>query len=351
MSELNLHVEQTAESEDADLIHMEELNSHVEQETEIEAVDLIHMEELNSHVEQAAESVDLIHMEPFRPKIWVRKLFDDGTELSPIICPRDVSDSEIARQAEVHLRQLPGINLNVFHQLKLLKELGKIWSHEEQCLSWPDEKSDSCKYHYQNGSYSYFDAMSLAALLKKLQPKKILAFVDELQYACFMDIIELLHLDQTVCTFIEPDPNRLEGYAPLPADSRHTIVCSTLKILDADYFAQLEAGDVLFVDTTHVAKAGSDVCRLFNRILPSLAPLVWIHIHDVFWPFEYPNGWLVEGRSWNELYILRAFLQFNNAFDIKFFLNYLWHFYETECVQSFPDSAQNPGGALWLQRK
>lgn len=292
-----------------------------------------------------------ISFEPIKPKLWVRKLFDDGTELSPIICPKDVSDSEIMRQAEEPLRQLPGINMNVANQLKLLNGLGKIWTKEEQYLNWPAEKNASCKFHYNNGSYSYFDAMTLAALLKQLRPKKILAFVDEFQYACFLDIIEALQLSETVCTFIEPDPNRLDNYAPLPADSRHTIICSTLKILEADYFTELEAGDVLFVDTTHVAKAGSDVCRFYNRVLPSLAPMVWIHIHDVFWPFEYPNGWLVEGRSWNELYVLRAFLQFNISFDIKLFLNYLWHFYEEDCIRTFPDSVQNPGGAIWLQRK
>jgi len=289
--------------------------------------------------------------EEFKPKLWVKKLFDDGTELSPIICPKDVSDAELIRKGEQHLRILPGININMQGQLAMLDQLGAMWAEIGACLPWPKQERDSeLRFYYENPSYSYFDAMSLAAMLQRLKPKRILAFVDEFQYACFMDILERLQLG-AVCKFIEPDPHRLENYAPLPEDSPHVIICSTLKTLERQHFDQLEAGDVLFVDTTHVAKAGSDVCRLFGQVLPSLAPYVWVQIHDVFWPFEYPEGWLREGRSWNELYVLRAWLQFNGAVEIKLLLNYLWLFYESDCVRNFPDSKLNPGGALWIMRK
>jgi hypothetical protein len=58
-------------------------------------------------------------------------------------------------------------------------------------------------------------------------------------------------------------------------------------------------------------------------VIPGLASGVIIHIHDIFWPFEYPKKWLKTGRAWNEAYLLLAFLQFNSAFDILFFNSYL----------------------------
>lgn len=291
----------------------------------------------------------------WRPQLWCNKLFDDGTEMSPIICPQDAADAQIVRNAEAGQRILPGINLNVQGQISLLKQLGTIWSDCEEKLRWTatqEESEQGRRFFYDNGSYSWFDAMSLAALLVHLKPARILAFVDQYQYACFLDIIELLGLGETTtCLFVEPDPNRLQNYAPLPEGSRHKIVCSNLKILAWTHFEQLQSNDILFVDTTHVAKAGSDVCRLFGQILPRLAPNVWAHIHDVFWPFEYPDGWLQEGRSWNELYVLRAWLQFNNSVEIRLFLNYLWHFSQKECEANFPDSVKNAGGAIWIMKK
>jgi hypothetical protein len=87
-----------------------------------------------------------------------------------------------------------------------------------------------------------------------------------------------------------------------------------LTLLDA-----LEAGDILFIDSSHVVKAGSDCQLLFSDILPRLNLGTLIHFHDVFDRFEYPAAWLRKGRGWNEQYLLRAFLQFNSAFKIKLF--------------------------------
>jgi hypothetical protein len=51
-------------------------------------------------------------------------------------------------------------------------------------------------------------------------------------------------------------------------------------------FAALGENDILFIDSTHVAKVGSDVNYLFFEVLPNLNPGVLIHIHDIFYPFE-----------------------------------------------------------------
>ena len=61
----------------------------------------------------------------------------------------------------------------------------------------------------------------------------------------------------------------------------------------------------------------SDVQFEYLEVLPRLRRGVLVHIHDIGFPFEYPREWVVEGRSWNEAYVLRAFLSFNERFRIE----------------------------------
>ena len=75
-----------------------------------------------------------------------------------------------------------------------------------------------------------------------------------------------------------------------------------------ELFRGLEANDILFIDSSHVSKIGSDVNFLFFEVLPILKPGVFVQIHDIFWPFEYPKAWYDLGWAWNEVYLVRAML-------------------------------------------
>ena len=88
-------------------------------------------------------------------------------------------------------------------------------------------------------------------------------------------------------------------------------------------FASLGENDLLFIDSSHVSKIGSDVNRLYFDVLPVLAPGVLIHIHDVAGNLEYPRDWFEEGRAWNEQYLLRAFLMNNRDYRIELFTAWL----------------------------
>jgi hypothetical protein len=113
----------------------------------------------------------------------------------------------------------------------------------------------------------------------------------------------------------------------------------------------MQAGDILFIDSTHVMKTGSDVCQELFEILPRLKPGVLIHFHDVFWPFEYPAAWVVqENRSWNELYGLRAFLMYNAAFQVEFFSDFFCQHFRPRIEAEFPTMLKNTGGSLWLRK-
>jgi hypothetical protein len=120
-----------------------------------------------------------------------------------------------------------------------------------------------------------------------------------------------------------------------------------------ELFEQLSAGDVLFVDTAHTVKTGGDVTWIFGEIIPRLAPGVVVHIHDVFLPGEYPESWVMEGWGWNEVYLVRAFLSFNDQFKILWGAQYMLGTHPDEVIAAFPAIPRQAmdGGSLWLQRR
>jgi hypothetical protein len=119
--------------------------------------------------------------------------------------------------------------------------------------------------------------------------------------------------------------------------------------LDWELFAHLEAGDVLFIDSSHVSKYGSEVNQLFLDILPRLPAGVNIHVHDIFWAFSYPISWLDKRRAWNEAYLLRAWLCNNPHAKITWFNNYLAHACRAQVAKALPVWGVDPGSSIWLQ--
>jgi hypothetical protein len=152
-------------------------------------------------------------------------------------------------------------------------------------------------------------------------------------------------------TFIDPHLEQL--LALLPGDSPYLSRIKAMKVQDVslDLFAGLRKGDILFIDSSHVAKTGSDVVDYLFRIFPVLAAGVLIHIHDVFFPFEYPADWVVEqGRSWNETYCLRAFLSYNAGFRICFFSDWFFKCRRHLVESRMPLCVDYRGGSLWLEK-
>lgn len=86
-----------------------------------------------------------------------------------------------------------------------------------------------------------------------------------------------------------------------------------------DFYLRLRADDILFVDSSHVCKTGSDVTFMLLEVLPRLGPGAIVHFHDILFSFEYPKAWVMdENRSWNEQYVVQAFLAMNPAYEILF---------------------------------
>ena len=165
-----------------------------------------------------------------------------------------------------------------------------------------------------------------------------------------LDVNEHFFNNEIALTFVEPYPVRLNSLLKTSDKKQTNIVESFVQDVDLELFKTLKKDDILFVDSSHVVKTGSDVQHILFNILPILNSGVYIHFHDVFYPFEYPKKWVLNGFNWNEDYFLRAFLMYNNDFEIALFSDYLHKFHKS-VFESMPLTYNNTGGNLWIRKK
>ncbi len=243
-------------------------------------------------------------------------------------------------------KHLPGIDLNVEEQLRMLDELKQFYP----TLPFGEHKQDNLRYYYENEAYSYADAIMLFCMIRHLKPKRIIEVGSGFSSCVTLDTNELFFDNRISCTFIDPYPQQL--FTRIRHEDRERIIFLPKKLQEVslETFSRLEANDILFIDSTHVSKIHSDVNYLLFDILPSLQRGVYIHIHDIMYPFEYPPKWIFDGIAWNEAYILRAFLQYNNSFKIMLFNSYLAQFYRETLESQMPLCLKNPGGSIWLRK-
>jgi hypothetical protein len=244
------------------------------------------------------------------------------------------------------LRALPGVDLNVEGQLQLLDRLAPFYG--EQPFS--DEPSGGLRYSFNNDYFTHSDAIFLYCMIRHAQPKRIIEIGSGFSSFVMLDTNERFFDNRIRLTFIEPNDQRLRSRLKEKDFSVTDILSKPVQEVALSRFDGLEAGDILFVDSSHVVKVGSDVNHILFAVLPRLPKGVYVHFHDVFYPFEYPVEFLEEGRYWSEDYILRAFLQFNSAFKVRIWNEFLAMFHPDKLEAAMPLCMKNTGGSLWLER-
>jgi len=237
-----------------------------------------------------------------------------------------------------------------------LNEAGQMQNWQQmlphlQRAAFPAEKQPERRYFSNNPAYGIGDASIYFAMLCLHRPKRIIEIGSGFSSACALDTIERCFEHKVEITFVEPYPALLESLLKRSDRVSTRVLPHGVQDVGLDTFRELEAGDILFIDSTHVLKTGSDVHYEFLEILPVLQPGVLIHVHDIFWPFEYPKSWVVdENRSWNELYALRAFLMYNPTFRVEFFNDFFVRKHSAMVQHDCPAMLQNPGGGIWLRK-
>jgi predicted O-methyltransferase YrrM len=271
--------------------------------------------------------------------------FPAGHYYSPIVSVKRIKEKQDAIWKDVSTNGIIGIDLNTQEQLSLVKSFEKFYSEQP----FKEQKHDGVRYYFDNEFFCHTDALMLYSVIRSYQPKNIIEVGSGFSTAVILDTNQFFLNNQSSLTFIEPYPERLYSLLREEDKGHSTILVKDLQEVDPSYFDRLEKNDILFIDSTHVSKTGSDVNYVLFEILPRLKQGVLIHFHDIFYPFEYPKGWVFEGRNWNEDYILRAFLSYNPEFKIKLFVDYL-HRHHKYVFAGMPLFYCNTGGSIWLQK-
>jgi hypothetical protein len=198
--------------------------------------------------------------------------------------------------------------------------IGLARKHEKFQEYFPQHRTPGFRYFSENIFFGKGDAFSLLLIINEYSPNRIIEVGSGFSSALMLDARDKFYADHRLhLTFIEPYPDRLLSLLSA-GDLRGVDLKKTLvQDVPLSLFKELQQGDILFIDSSHVSKVGSDVNFLIFNVLPLLNKGVIVHIHDVFYPFEYPYEWFAQGIAWNEAYLLRAFLMFNDSFKVIFF--------------------------------
>jgi len=225
-------------------------------------------------------------------------------------------------------REFPSIDFRWEEQLRLLRELHAY-------------RDEFVTADFENDYFSGFDAAVYYSLIRYLKPKRVI----EIGSGYSTRIAARALADDSTLTCIEPHPERLNGLAP-----KVELIQKRVEELDVEFFSCLEANDILFIDSSHTVKFGSDVCYEFLEVLPTLRPGVWVHVHDIFFPHDYPADWLLKRRlALNEQYLLEAFLSFNRAFEVALANHWLTLDHGNDVKALWP--GEGGGSSFWFYRR
>jgi predicted O-methyltransferase YrrM len=256
---------------------------------------------------------------------------------------------EIDFSAITKPRALPGIDLRAGPALELLRRL-KPFAAELDAI--PYEFSADAPFWFTPEfltSFPDYDTAVLYSLLRELKPRRYV------EIGCGYSSIVSSHAlnrnqqEGAACDIIFADPEpRLPMNKVLT--SGH-FIRKRVQDVPLDTFTVLQAGDVLFIDTSHVMKVQSDVEQELLRIVPSLAPGVWIHFHDIFTPYDYPQEWVSNQLrlSCNEQYAVECLLSGGSRYQIEIPLHYLVRDH-TAAMREFYPRGRTRGQSLWLRK-
>ena len=237
--------------------------------------------------------------------------------------------------------ELVGIDMNDSIQLELLRS--HFTKLRDEYNKLPIEPPPGQKRPFRG-----VDALVAYCMVRHFQPRLIIEVGSGFSSLVMGQAGARNKSSALIC--IDPFPSELLRKGSIPV--LRSLLETKVQELDVDFFSQLDSGDILFIDSSHTVKIGSDVNYLFLEVLPRLKPGVIVHVHDIFLPFEYLCDWVLnEFRFWTEQYLLQAFLTFNSEFEVLMANSYLNHYHRADFKAAFPGLPSWKGGSFWMRRK
>jgi len=242
-----------------------------------------------------------------------------------------------------------GVDMNEPQQWILVEALLKQYEEEYRHAGNDDFGLDQTKMP----SFAPFNGLALYALIREHRPKKMIevgsGMSTRISAAAFVSNRREGKPGELCVVDPYPSPDLERGFEGVTRIIRRRAEEHPL-----EEFLSLEENDILFIDSSHAVKIFGDVNFLFLTVLPQLPPGVIIHVHDIFFPRDYPpHHFFQRGirQIWQEQYLLQAFLMFNREFRVMLCGSYL-HFKNRERLNRlFPWYHPNRcPSSFWMKR-
>lgn len=277
-----------------------------------------------------------------------------GVHVTPVHFYQPVPDTRtLGGELWTRRSELVGIDLRVDDQLALLDE---IHAARGDAPPLPRGATGAAhRFHLDNGTFGDVDAEVLRHLIHHHRPRRIVeigsGYSTMLAAQALLEVADQHGEPPGELVAIEPYPSEVLRHG-FPGLSR-LVPSSDLAAIAPPLVCELQAGDILFIDSTHVLHLASDVRTELLRLVPLVAPGVLVHVHDIFFPLEYPRRWVMENRwFWTEQYLLQAFLIGNQSFDVVW-ASHLMHVDHPERLAAAIDSydpERSAPGSFWFRR-
>lgn len=243
-------------------------------------------------------------------------------------------------------RILPGVDWNVDEQLDLLSN----FSRGSELEGTPLEKTEKLEFYVNNGAFGPGDADYWYQLIRQIKPKRIFEVGSGNSTLMGVRAIQKNKADDPAysCKHVCIEPYEMPWLEELGV----SVLRQKIEDVDLSFFSELEEGDILFIDSSHIIRPQGDVLFEYLELLPVLNKGVIVHVHDIFSPKNYPADWVVdEVKFWNEQYLLEAFLTNNSNWKIIGALSFLHHKHYRALKPACPFlGPENIPGSFYMQK-
>ncbi|MDY6854435.1 MAG: class I SAM-dependent methyltransferase [Thermodesulfobacteriota bacterium] len=241
--------------------------------------------------------------------------------------------------------EMVGFDWNEGTQIRLMQDIFPQYSHECKFAQNENDTTNEWDYFIDNSSFPVGDAFILHSMIKHFKPKKI--FEVGSGFSTLVMAKAITSPQELVS--INPFPGEFESLFKTGFPGFKRLIKKPVEDINLDFFDELEANDILFIDSSHVVRPIGDVVFLYLEVIPRLKQGVIIHSHDIFLPGHIPKDWIFEQhRFWTEQYLLWALLSFNTEFEILFSAQYMKKYIE-ELQSIFP--GYWAGGSFWFRKR
>ncbi len=280
----------------------------------------------------------------------ISSAYPNGHFYSPVVDPAEL----LTQSARIWPSEPPHIHGIDFNRQAHETVLDIWFPRQISRYDYPElngeSRHDEKLFYTRNPQFSWLDCRTLFVFLNEIRPARVIEVGSGFSSLLVADVNRRFLGKSCDFQCIEPFPREflvsgVEGISEL--------IIKKVQDVPLGYFDSLNAGDILFIDSSHVCKTGSDVNFLYFEVLPRLKSGVFIHIHDIFLPWEYPREWVIEeNRSWNEQYLLRALLMYSDSFKVFFGCNYAFCKYPEKIIRALNLASGTGfgGGSFWLTK-